>query len=337
MNCTLTFREKNIIDGETFFDNLWPYFGRINPYTNLEKFLELSVIATESLPITMRLKLLDFKKRGNDSGFLLIRNLKTDPAVSKTPIVAKDARNRKSYYSETWLSIMANMLGELFSYKQEGEGYLFHNVRPLKKNSDKLSSESSSILLDFHTETVFHPFIPDFLMLYCLRSDRNKQAQTIVSSSRKFIRHLDSVTIAELRKKQFRTGIDYSFGNTSQEVGNGPILAVFYGDNNDPLISFDPDLMKGLNKQAEQALKKLKKVVDKSKEGILLEPGDLLIVDNRRAVHGRNQFKAYYDDYDRWLQRTYVTRNLLQSEILFNRNERVIKYDFNNEQRKIVE
>ena len=69
-------------------------------------------------------------------------------------------------------------------------------------------------------------------------------------------------------------------------------------------------------------------IIDQKKEGILLEAGDLLIVDNRRAVHGRNQFQAYFDGYDRWLQRGYVTRNLQESEILFGKRERIISYDF---------
>jgi len=50
-------------------------------------------------------------------------------------------------------------------------GDLFQDLFPTKENKDKLSSESSEILLDFHSEVAFHPFQPDFLMLYCLRSD----------------------------------------------------------------------------------------------------------------------------------------------------------------------
>lgn len=320
-----------IVDGKEFFESVWPYFNRMNPYTNIEAFNELTAMAAENLPLSARLNILNFKKHGNDHGYLLIRRLEKDPLLPKTPVFGVEARNRDTFYSETWLSIVANLLGEPFSYIQEGEGHLFHNVRPIKKNEDKLSSESSGILLDFHTETAFHPFVPDFLMLFCLRCDRHKEAQTIVSSNRHFLKHLNEQTIQVLRKKQFKTGIDYSFGNLEAERANGPVLAVLYGSDSDPLVTFDPDLMQGLNTEAEEALHAIKQAVDKTSEGILLEPGDLVIIDNRRAVHGRNQFKAYYDGYDRWLQRTYVSRNLLQSEILFSARDRVINYRFNDE------
>ena len=41
--------------------------------------------------------------------------------------------------------------------------------------------------------------------------------------------------------------------------------------------------------------------------------GDLLIVDNRRAVHGRSQFTPRYDGFDRWLQRMSVVRDPIAS------------------------
>ena len=33
-------------------------------------------------------------------------------------------------------------------------------------------------------------------------------------------------------------------------------------------------------------------------------------VDNRRAVHGRSEFRARFDGTDRWLQRTFVVDDL---------------------------
>ena len=42
----------------------------------------------------------------------------------------------------------------------------------------------------------------------------------------------------------------------------------------------------------------------------MLEAGDLLVVDNRRAVHGRSEFRARFDGTDRWLQRTFVVDDL---------------------------
>ena len=42
----------------------------------------------------------------------------------------------------------------------------------------------------------------------------------------------------------------------------------------------------------------------------MLDAGDLLVIDNRRAVHGRSKFRARFDGTDRWLQRTFVVDEL---------------------------
>ncbi|MGE0137021.1 MAG: L-asparagine oxygenase, partial [Ilumatobacteraceae bacterium] len=41
--------------------------------------------------------------------------------------------------------------------------------------------------------------------------------------------------------------------------------------------------------------------------------GDLLVVDNTVAVHGRSPFLPRFDGTDRWLQRTFVVSDLLPS------------------------
>ena len=46
---------------------------------------------------------------------------------------------------------------------------------------------------------------------------------------------------------------------------------------------------------------------------IVLEPGDLLVVDNDRVVHGRTSFAARFDGTDRWLQRAFVVADLAPS------------------------
>ena len=72
----------------------------------------------------------------------------------------------------------------------------------------------------------------------------------------------------------------------------------------------------------------LNHLVDKHSHEIFLNPGELIIIDNRRSVHGRISFKPYYDGYDRWLKRSYVTRDLKTAEILFSNKKRIIDYEF---------
>ncbi|MFB7466175.1 TauD/TfdA family dioxygenase [Streptomyces sp. NPDC056224] len=44
-----------------------------------------------------------------------------------------------------------------------------------------------------------------------------------------------------------------------------------------------------------------------------LNPGGLVIIDNRVTVHGRTAFHPRYDGADRWLQRAYLTIDLRRS------------------------
>src|SRR5260370_13551448 len=65
--------------------------------------------------------------------------------------------------------------------------------------------------------------------------------------------------------------------------------------------------------EARNALDALLRQLRSSQYDVALEPGDLLIIDNYRAVHGRKPFQARYDGRDRWLKRISVTRDLRKS------------------------
>jgi hypothetical protein len=302
----------------------------INPYDNSESFLKIAALASSQIPLELRSHLWDFKMHGNKAGYYHIKSLPYDLNLMDTPNdPQKILIQKKTFLSEFWLGLFASILGEPFSYIQENNGNLFHNVRPTKANEDKLSSESSKVLLDLHTETAFHPLLPDFLLLFCLRGDRTQEAKTIISSLGDIKELIDPDLDAILRKPLFRTGIDFSFGSDNGHKGNGPVLPIFQGDKQNTLMIFDPDLMVGINEAANQAIIRLKKLLDLKKKAILLQPGDLLLVDNLRATHGRNNFKAFFDGQDRWLQRLYVTRNLQLGNKIFGKKERIITHTMN--------
>jgi hypothetical protein len=46
---------------------------------------------------------------------------------------------------------------------------------------------------------------------------------------------------------------------------------------------------------------------------VRLDAGDLLLVDNHDAFHGRTSFKFHGSAEDRWLLRTFITRDLSRS------------------------
>ena len=59
-----------------------------------------------------------------------------------------------------------------------------------------------------------------------------------------------------------------------------------------------------------------------------VEPGDLLIVDNHGALHGRTPFSRRGDGRDRWLLRTFVARDLARSAKDRPGNGRIVQLDY---------
>jgi L-asparagine oxygenase len=62
--------------------------------------------------------------------------------------------------------------------------------------------------------------------------------------------------------------------------------------------------------------------VESLRTGVALEAGDLLVVDNAVAVHGRSPYSPRFDGTDRWLQRAFVVSDLRPSAA--DRHGRVI-------------
>jgi hypothetical protein len=308
--------------------NIYKVPGLPNPYTEIERFLCEAELRFHELPRGLRQQIIKFKRDGNEHGVLLLRRLPTDNDLSLTPADSRRSSDKQTFLSEFWLATMAGGLGDAISYSKEKDGEVFQNICPTKKNEENLSSESSKILLDFHTETAFHPFMPDFLILYCLRPDHDHEAQTFFASTRHIVESLPLRYRAVLFEDIYKTGIDFSFGSPNGLQGNGPVLSVLHGNPYDPFMKFDLDLMVSANAEGHRALDQMKMTANKVKDFVKLDAGDLLIIDNRRAVHGRSVFTPRYDGYDRWLQRVFVVRDLAFSEEDRRAGERIIDTEF---------
>lgn len=88
---------------------------------------------------------------------------------------------------------------------------------------------------------------------------------------------------------------------TSEEIPH-PVLL---GDLEDPNILIDFAATHPLNDAAKVAMMEMREAFIKTMTTYELRVGDLAVVDNRIAVHGRTSFVPRYDGADRWLQRVY--------------------------------
>jgi L-asparagine oxygenase len=90
-------------------------------------------------------------------------------------------------------------------------------------------------------------------------------------------------------------------------------MAVLSGSRSNPAMVFDEDLMVGTDEQADAALRLLGATLAAHHDSVVLESGDLVMLDNDMVVHGRSPFTPRFDGTDRWLQRSMVVTDLAAS------------------------
>jgi L-asparagine oxygenase len=288
-----------------------------------ETFVAAADAAGVHLPTMLRKKIANFALESDLSGALLVRGLPVG-AVPTTP-PTPGAPTTKDRTSEFTLLTIAKALGEPVGYAPEHGGQIVQNIVPVQASAAKQVSTSSNVTLEFHTETAFHPYKPHYLLLLCLRGDPD--AATLLCSISAALDLLDADTVAVLRQPRFRTRPDASFLASLDAVGEfGPATPILTGTAERPTFTFDADLMTGIDPVAQAAIEALRNAVRQAHLGVVLEVGDLLIVDNHVAVHGRSPFAARYDGTDRWVQRTFVVDELTEGAA--DRDGRVITTTF---------
>jgi L-asparagine oxygenase len=270
-----------------------------------DRFVAAAQDAGRTLPAEIRRAVAAFATDPGPDGVLLVRGLPTG-SVPATPLAPGGATG-KDRASELALLAVATLLGEPIGYVQEHGGGIVQDIVPAPGTEGRQVSTSSAVTLAWHTETAFHPHKPRYLLLLCLRGD--PAAGTLLCSAARCLPHLDAETTAILRQPRFRTRPDESFLEPGTEGALGAPMAILDG----PAFTYDEDLMVGIDPAAQAALDRLGAIVRDQAQTIVLEPGDLLIVDNHRVVHGRTSFAARFDGTDRWLQRAFVVHDLAPS------------------------
>lgn len=288
-----------------------------------EDLVRIAALGARDLPVEVDDAIVRFASESHRSGALLIRNapigaLPPTPATPESP-VAKDLA------TELTLLTVARRLGQPVGYIPEHGGRIVQNIVPTQTDADRQTSTSSRSNLMFHTETAFHPFRPRYLLLLCLRGDPS--AHTTLVSIHELMDRLPDHVVDVMFQARFRTAVDASFlDGRANELG--PARPLITGTRSEPTFVFDADLTVGIDGEADDVLVRLRDLIEEIKTSVVLEPGDLLVVDNNIAVHGRSPFTARFDGHDRWLQRSFVVTDLAPSA--GERVGRVITTQFGN-------
>jgi len=226
--------------------------------------------------------------------------------IPATPLIPPMSDDIVKQASDLLLKFGAHY-GFPVAYKQEQNGRLIQHVLPNPKTEFAQISSSSKALLKMHTETAFHPHKPDVLILMCLRGDKN--APTTYVNFGDILRNIDVGLMYELMRPQFYIQPDLSFKENKKQYDEWLVPVINFKHKKFRFI-FDEDLMRGKTEVAFSALECFKKLVDENIKEIVLEDGDVLIIDNHQVAHGRKPFQPRYDGTDRWLMRLMVKEQL---------------------------
>jgi Fe(II)/alpha-ketoglutarate-dependent arginine beta-hydroxylase len=305
-------------------------------YTSVDDphFLNEAPVMAHEMPRRLRQLLHHFKQHDPPSGYCLISGYTVDDSgIGPTPSHWKDRRGVSPTLAEEILFLLfGSLLGDVIGWASQQDGYMIHDVLPIKADEHAQIGTGSQQPIWWHNEDAFHPFRGDYVGLMCLRNPDHVPTTLASMSSVQ----LSSRQVKILFEPRFVIRPDESHaesngaGKSSELAGPDETkhayeqirqmqhspqkLAVLYGDPRDPFIRIDPYFMDPLDDdESQSALNSLIRAIDTNISEMALQPGDFLFVDNYRAVHGRKPFKAKYDGTDRWLKRTNITRDLRKS------------------------
>jgi alpha-ketoglutarate-dependent taurine dioxygenase len=220
------------------------------------------------------------------------------------------------------LLLIGEALGTSFGWSTQQAGRLVHDVVPTSGNELIQIGSSSTEALMLHSEDAFSPFRGEWLGLLCLRNPR--QVVTLVST-------IDSIGLAPDERSALGEHAYPLLADLSHHPGHAlqprewestiptaesPFLPILGWDERRGIDSlrFDPSCT-GPPRTSRHvaALEALASQLERSRAEVLLEPGDLLLLDNHRTVHGRAAFEPSYQDDERWLKRVCITDDLGRS------------------------
>jgi L-asparagine oxygenase len=280
--------------------------------------------AARRLPDRLEELLMDFASRGSETGTMLLDGLPLELEPPPTPPDNRDHRGERTRLARIQ-AIIDSACGEMVAYEAEGHGRLYQDMVPNRALAQSQTSLGSHVELELHTEQAFSKLRPDILCLACLRG--HPQAHTYVLPAHSLLSQMSPFERKLLRQPLWMTGVDGSFKMGEHEFlegdERGP-LAIVGGAEDDPTIVFDQDLMRGITDEAQAMIGRIVEVYRAQRRSVVLRAGQMLLVDNVRAVHGRSPFTPNFDSNDRFIIRSFAVRDLVRTRYARPGNGRMI-------------
>jgi Fe(II)/alpha-ketoglutarate-dependent arginine beta-hydroxylase len=300
-----------------------------------ELFLAQSTILAHDLPRRLRSEIHEFNYYERGRGVFVVSNFHIDQEkIGPTPghWADRDAIS-PTLEEEFFLVLCGCLLGHPIAWSTQQNGYLVHDIMPIKKYENEQMGFSSTQYLAWHVEDAFHELRGDYLGMMCLRNPQ--QVPTVVASiadvelEERHIERLfepefgikpDETHLKKNRAKRLVSAggssgsLESAYDVMEEQFSAPPKVAALFGNRRSPYVRVDPYFMtQPESKPHREALNALVEALEDNLQELVLQPGDVTFVDNFRMVHGRVPFRANYDGRDRWLKRINIAAELRKS------------------------
>ncbi len=241
-----------------------------------------------------------------EGGAVVLRGMAAaDMSPAPTPPSWSNASPQDTAEWNAMLLLIASAIGNAFGWEGQQDGRLVHDIVPSKGHEQEQTGASSTVTLSPHTEDAFHPGRANLLLLACLRND--DAVPTVLSS----VRHteLSPADRALLERPTLPILPDDSYSPSDGPGATAPPeVATLWNGDEGLGIRYDPAYtpLEQADPAYRAAYDRLSAELDRVAVDVTLQAGEVLVIDNDVAVHGRQPFRARYDGTDRWLKRVSV-------------------------------
>ncbi|MFF4249216.1 TauD/TfdA family dioxygenase [Streptomyces sp. NPDC001822] len=236
------------------------------------------------------------------AGMYVLRGLSVDDAdLGPTPASWRVAGSAGALWDVTLL-LLASAMGQPIAWQGQQNGRMVNNIVPTPGHEDEQTGASSAVLLAPHTEDAFHPRRANLLLLCCMRN--HDRVATTASSVR--MTDLTDDEVDALARPMAPILPDDAYTSSSADT---PLpVRTLWRTPEGLQIRFDPAYtrLNDADPAYRKAYARLESELTRVTQSLVLQPGDVLVVDNDVVVHGRVPFRPRYDGTDRWLKRALV-------------------------------
>jgi Fe(II)/alpha-ketoglutarate-dependent arginine beta-hydroxylase len=289
--------------------------GRASPadpafYDDLEPFVG-------GVPESLRATVAHYRADGPSS--LVLSGVPVDAArCGPTPLSWQEAvPDGRQEQEEAQLALLAALLGEPFAWRTIQLGRMVQNLVPVD-GEQQAQSGHGAVELDWHSEDGFHESRCRYLVLLgirnpdgvpttvgCIRGVELTARQRAVLAQPRFLIRPDPEHLRQLAA----TAPGSAALLDAQERHDHPEpVAILSGPPDDPHLRIDPPYTTTVpgDDEAAEAVAAVVAELDRLQRDVVVGAGEVLVLDNYRAVHGRRAFRPRFDGTDRWLKRISV-------------------------------